>query len=1093
MHAIRRALLAAAVAASFGLAGPAARGEDAPGETLLLQDPTISADRIVFAYAGDLWSVGRAGGEATRLTSSPGTESNPRLSPDGKWVAFTGQYEGDADVYLMPVEGGTPRRLTWHPGPDFVCGWHPDGKRVLFLTGRDSGVPVLRPALVSVEGGGLPEMTSIPKASHASFRDDGKAIAYTPIKDATRTWKRYRGGMTGPVWVYDPETREVRQAPHVNATDTHPCWVGDTVFFASDRDGLMNIWKWVPGAKEAEQVTRFKDIGVRRMSSGAGVVVFERAGAISVYEPKDGSFTRLRIHCVDDGLSSNPRWAGVGGALRDAFPAPNGKRAVVEARGEIFSVPREKGDVRNLTDSPGANDRSPAWSPEGDRIAWLSDVSGEYRLQVGDSLGRDRPRAYDLGGARFYYRPQWSPDGKAVLFTDKGNRIAFVTLETGKVTDVSSPGGDLAFFDPYGCWSPDSKWIAFEERNTETMYDRVALFEVATGRKAPLTDGFAASFAPAFSRDGKLLFFAASVDSGPARFDLDLSASAARRHQESLYAVVLQKDGKNPFAPKSDEGKDPPEEPTTGADKDKDKEKGKEKEKKPESIPPLDVEGVDQRIVAMPNATGDFWQLRCTKERLLLLDRGGLDPSEEGTGSLKGYDMDGRKLEGLEEGVTGFEVSADGGTVLLGKGGQFLLADGKGKDGKRLDLDAVKVRVDPAKEWPEILRDIWRIQRDYFYDAGMHGVDWNAMWDRWSAFLPHVRHRDDLSLIVGEMMGELCCGHEYLWGGEKDAAPAGAPTGLLGADWEAAGDRYRIRRIYRGQNWNPGLRAPLTEPGVDAREGDYLVSVDGKPVAAAANLYAAFANTAGRTVEIALSAAADGSAPRVSKVVPVDEEARLRRLAWVEDRRRIVDQLSGGKLAYVYMPDTGDLGLAAFERDFYSQLDRRGLVLDERYNGGGKVADHVVSVLSRKVLCWWRSREGWVGRTPFGTLQGPKVMIINESAGSGGDAMPWMFRKAGLGPLVGTRTWGGLVGISGYPPLMDGGSVTSAAFGIIDTDGRWTVENEGVAPDFEVVETPKDAFEGHDVQLEKAVSVAMDLMKGWKYDEKPEYRPPAPR
>jgi tricorn protease len=375
----------------------------------------------------------------------------------------------------------------------------------------------------------------------------------------------------------------------------------------------------------------------------------------------------------------------------------------------------------------------------------------------------------------------------------------------------------------------------------------------------------------------------------------------------------------------------------------------------------------------------------------------------------------------------------------------------------------------------------------------MHGVDWDAMWGRWSRFLPHVRHREDLNFLVGEMMGELCCGHEYLWGGQKDPPPAGVPCGLLGADWEAAEGRWRLKRILRGQNWNPGLRAPLTEPGVDARAGDWLVSVDGRPVTAADNLDRVFENTAGRQVEVAFSAKADGSTPRTSTVVPVDDEHLLRRLAWVEERRALVDRLSGGKLAYVYMPNTADEGLASFERDFYSQVDRRGLVLDERYNGGGKVADHVIAILSRRVLCWWGTREGWVGRTPFGTLQGPKVMVINENAGSGGDAMPWMFRKAGLGPLVGARTWGGLVGISGYPPLLDGGYVTSASFGIVDTDGRWIVENEGVAPDHEVKEHPKDFVEGRDPQLEKAIAVAMDLMKDWKYDEVPALTPPVPR
>ncbi|HEU4394521.1 MAG TPA: PDZ domain-containing protein, partial [Planctomycetota bacterium] len=504
----------------------------------------------------------------------------------------------------------------------------------------------------------------------------------------------------------------------------------------------------------------------------------------------------------------------------------------------------------------------------------------------------------------------------------------------------------------------------------------------------------------------------------------------------------------------------------------------------------IDPEGLDQRILSLPNASGEFVRLVCTKDRLFILDG---EPWEDSGAALKCYDLEERKLDTVAEGVNDVEPAAGGDALLWRKGTELYLADSKGKDPKRVPLGGVRVRVDPGAEWEQILREVWRLQRDWFYDPNMHGVDWPAMLARWSPFLAHVRHRDDLNVVIAEMMGELACGHEYLWGGDAEKPPQGAGTGLLGADWEAAEGRYRIRRVLRGQNWNDGLRAPLTEPGVDARAGDFLISVDGRPVTADLNLDAYFEGTAGRQVEVVLSARADGSEPRTSKVVPVDDESRLRRLAWVEERRALVDRLTGGSVAYVYMPDTGPRGLAAFERDFYSQVDRKGLVLDERYNGGGKVADHVVEVLSRKVHCWWLSREGWVGRTPWAMLDGPKAMVINEYAGSGGDAMPWMFRRAGLGPLVGTRTWGGLVGISWYPPLVDGGRATAAAFGVLGTDGKWAVENEGVAPDHEVVETPADSAEGRDPQLEKAVALVMEAMKTWKYAPKPAYAPPTPR
>ncbi|MHC4924182.1 MAG: PDZ domain-containing protein, partial [Planctomycetota bacterium] len=490
----------------------------------------------------------------------------------------------------------------------------------------------------------------------------------------------------------------------------------------------------------------------------------------------------------------------------------------------------------------------------------------------------------------------------------------------------------------------------------------------------------------------------------------------------------------------------------------------------------------------LPGARGDFRNLQCTKDGLLVVD------NVQGSGlTLKSYDLKSKKLNTTKAGVSSFRVSYDGKHVLYRAGSSWNLSDSRVKSGTRVSPSKMRVRTEPEKEWPQILREVWRIQRDYFYDPNMHGVDWDAMWERWSVFLPHVRHRADLNTLIAEMIGELCCGHEYVSGGQVPRAPSGVATGLLGCDWEIADGKYRVAKIYRGQNWNPGLRSPLTELGADVNEGDYLVSVDGVPVEASKNLYHAFQNTSGRQLEIKVSKNADGSDARTSTIIPLSSESQLRRLAWVEDCRRRVDELSGGRLAYAYMPNTGGAGMAAFDRDFYSQVDKEGLILDERYNGGGKIADYVIDILAREPICYWMNREGWTGRTPFATMTGPKVMIINESAGSGGDAMPWMFRKLGIGPLVGTRTWGGLVGISGYPALMDGGSVTSASFGIMDTDGEWVVENEGVAPDHEVVEYPKDIMAGRDPQLEKAVQLAMEALERTKPEAIPGYKPPKTR
>jgi tricorn protease len=656
----------------------------------------------------------------------------------------------------------------------------------------------------------------------------------------------------------------------------------------------------------------------------------------------------------------------------------------------------------------------------------------------------------------------------------------------------------------------------------------VAVFELASGKTTVVTDGFATADSPAFSRDGKVLFFRASTEFGRRQFGLDMTASLARNPTANLYAAVLRKDDKSPLAPRSDEadregggakkpapggpgmdgekpekedgGKDGEEKPEGAKSEEKAEAAGKPPAGKPDAGPSIDVEGLDQRVVALPLPAGRYDSLRCGKDALFFLER-----EEEGFGGgrrgdgpppgavLKSFDFEERKAKEVAKGVASYDVSAGGKHLLLQSGGGWAVTNLSGKDEKKVAVDGVSLRVEPEAEWPQTLREVWRIQRDYFYDANLHGVDWPAMWERYRVFLPHVRHRADLNLLVGEMMGELSCGHEYVSGGEMPDAPDGVGTGLLGCDVEARDGRYRITRVYRGQNWNPTLRAPLTEPGVDARVGDFVLAVDGDDVRADRSFFAAFENTAGRQVELTLAADAAGTSPRRTTVVPIANDFELRRRAWVEGNRARVAELSKGRLAYVYMPDTGNAGLTAFDRDFYAQLDKEGLVLDERDNGGGKIADYVISVLAREVVCYWRNREGWLGKTPFGTLDGPKVMIVNERAGSGGDALPWMFKKLRLGPVVGARTWGGLVGISGYPTLMDGGRVTAASFGIVDTDGRWVVENEGVSPDFEVLETPKDCAACRDPQLEKAVELALEALAKDPPKKPPEYTPPHPR
>lgn len=1109
----RHAALALLLALAAGSTVRAADAPPEPPETLLLQEPTISARHVVFVYAGDLWIVAREGGEARRLTSGVGRESGPALSPDGRWVAFTGEYEGNADVYALPVEGGLPRRLTWHPERDRVLGWHPDGTRIVLASPRASGPGVDKAFLVPLAGGPV-EALALPEVADLAIDPTGARVAYTPWREAFRTWKRYRGGRTSPVWLTDLATLATTSVPHENASDAWPCWMGDTLLFASDRDGVMNVWQAdVRGPGRADpasvrRLTAFTDFHVRNLAACADAAVFEQGGALHVLDAKGGPARRLQVRVRSDGLASLPRWQEVKGQVRRGAIAPNGKRVAFEARGEILTLPRDDGDPRNLTQSPGANERDPVWSPDGTRLAWFSDATGEVALWVADANGRGTPKALPLAGAGFAWDPVFSPDGKHVLFSDRTNRLAYVTLATGAVTEVARLSGGFAAVRPAAVWSPDGKWIAYEARDPHTLYDRIALYELAGARSRTVTDGFAAAGTPAFARDGKVLYFSASVDSGPQRFGLDLSSSAAKDGTSSLYLIVLAKDGKNPLFPKSDEGtlkkgaaeggpkkeKEGEEKPDDGMSPPKDPKEKDDGEKKDEGGAPalpkmtIDLDGIDQRILALPLPARDYGRLACSKDRLLFQE-----PLDDGGPLLKAFDLDKKKAEEVARGVTSFEVSGDGLSVLVRGPDGWSVMTALGKDKKKLAIEAVKVRVDPAQEWPQILREAWRIQRDFFYDPAMHGVDWPAMWERWSAFLPHVRHRQDLNLLLGELIGELACGHEYVGGGDAPAAPQGVGTGLLGADLEVVDGRWRFARILPGQNWTAGLRAPLTEPGVAVKAGDYLLAVDGRPLLGTQNLLEAFENTADRQVELSVNASPSADGARTVRVVPVASDRDLRRRAWVEENRRRVDALSGGQLAYVYMPDTGNRGLEAFTRDYFSQLDRKGLVLDERYNGGGKVADYVIDLLGQDVRCWWMSRDGWAGRTPFGVLQGPKVMLINGYAGSGGDAMPWMFREARLGTLVGTRTWGGLVGITGYPPLMDGGSVTAAAFGIMDREGRWVVENVGVAPDVEVLETPAACADGHDPTLEKGVALALEALAKTPRLPRPVYAPPAKR
>ncbi|HUN86696.1 MAG TPA: PDZ domain-containing protein [Terracidiphilus sp.] len=1105
-----------------------ALAQDTGNHPLLLRNPSLSKDKIAFLYADDVWTVSRDGGEAQRLTANGHVEDGPFFSPDGSEIAYAAHLNGNTDVYVAPAEGGVPRRLTWHPAGSGVVGWTPDGKNVIIVSGRTSYRHFLKLFLVRVDGSGMPEPLPLPAGAQASYSPDGQSIAYEPITKWEQAWKRYAGGQTTPIWIVNLKTLDLVKVPRDNSNDSDPVWVGNSVYFLSDRNGPVSLFRYDVSSKEVTQVEPNKSYDLKTVQAGPGGLVYEQFGSIHLVDTANNSDHIVPIQIHGELPNLEPHLAKVRpDEIRNFTISPTGARAAFEAHGEVFTVPAEKGDTRNLTNTSGAAERNPSWSPDGKTVAYFSDASGEYQLYLHDQTGFKPPTVIDLGpDPSYFYEPTWSPDSKHIAYADKHLRLWVVDVPAGPSPAPSKPVlVDKGIYGSFGVgfspvWSPDSKWIAYN-RDLDNQLRAIFLYSMDTHKFTQVTDGMSDATNPAFDANGKYLYFLASTDDGPSQAGIDLS-SLNRGQTTAPYVVVLAKDGASPIPPESDDEKikeeKKPEPDKSGAPgdgsssqgsksaddqkksddkkmdtKDQAKSSDKDKDDKDKEKPvkvTVDLENIGDRILSLPIPPRNYGDIHAGKAGVIYLEEGspfgrsdGEDPGAP-IRALWRFTLEKRKPEVVLENIDQFKVSADGSKVIYARHDGWTIAPadelkpGNDNPGKPLNLGEMQMTIDPRAEWRQIYHETWRIERDFLYDPNTHGLSIPKIEARYKPYLDNLASRDEFTYLNTEMLGEITIGHMFVGGPRPhDTEPK---AGLLGADYSIENGRYRITKILGGQNWTPGLASPLTMPGVYVKQGEYLLAVNGRELHGTDNIYQFFDGTAGKQTVLHVGPNPDGKDARDVTVIPIDDEDGLRNLDWVEANRRKVDELSGGKIAYVYMPNTAGAGYDSFNRYFYSQLNKEALILDERWNEGGFIADYIVDVLKRFPLSGATERDGKPIHDPVGAIFGPKVMLINQNSGSGGDAMPWYFHKTGIGKLIGTRTWGGLVGIGGYPPLIDGGYVMAPRFGIYGLHGEWEVENHGISPDITVDLLPKDVAEGHDRQLETGVETVMEELKSYQ-------------
>ncbi|HEX8847556.1 MAG TPA: PDZ domain-containing protein [Pyrinomonadaceae bacterium] len=1075
------------------------------GPARLLRFPDIRGDMIAFVYAGDIWTVPAAGGTARRLTSHPGLELFPKFSPDGRWLAFSGEYSGTRQIYVISVDGGEPRQLTYHNDvgalpprggwDNRVMGWTPDGKNVLFRANRVPYSDRLgRPYLVAVEGG-QEQPLPITESGAASYSPDGTRLAFTPISNEFRGWKRYRGGQSPDVWIYDLTHNTAEQITNTRAQDMVPVWLGDTIYYLSDRDWTMNIFAYDTRTKKTRKVTNRTDYDVLWPSGTGDELVYEAGGFIYRLDARSGKEERVAIKVYGDFPETVPYFKNVKSNINAYSLSPSGARALFDARGDVFTAPAKEGEVRNLTDSPGVREIFSAWSPDGRWVAYLSDRSGEYEIYVRASDGAGEERRVTSDGDIWRFPIVWSPDSTMLAYGDKKQRLRYVNVATGATTDVDrSSTNDITNYT----WSPDSRWIAYTKLGSN-QFSEIWVYSLAGGQPRKLTGGMTSDTEPVFDPKGRYIYFLSNRD-----FNLTFSGfefNYVYTNPTRVYVGLLAADGPALFLPSSDEERvktretpltpppnpaqaPPPQtakaqpQPATPAEQQAGQAapapETKPDEKRPAapSTVRIDFEGFENRVRAIPGQPGNYRRLAATPDGVLYLS---------GPGKLSLYNINAKAEQTIFELIRDYDLSGDGKQIIFQAGENYGIAPvapAQKPDAGLIKLDGMTLKIDPQAEWAQEYTDAWRIMRDWFYDPNLHGVDWRAIRAKYEQLVPHIAHREDLNFLLTEMGSELMAGHVYVERGPEGSRVTRVDGGLLGAEIAPDPSGYfKITRIYPGENWHESFRSPLTEPGVKAKVGDYILAVDGRSTRGVKNFYQLTEGKGDRVVTLKLNDRPELAGAHDERVRPIKNQTNLRYLGWVQAQQALVDRLSGGRIGYIHVPNTAVEGNRELFKYFYPQTRKEALIIDDRYNGGGFIPDRMIELLERKPLSYWARRGIGATSTPAFSHLGPKAMLINGYAGSGGDALPYYFRERGLGRIFGTTTWGGLIGLSGNPQLADGGSLSTPTFRFMDAEGRWVVEGVGVDPDVEVVDRPEALARGEDPTLEAAVKYLMDELK----------------